>query len=637
MSKLVWHFQTSGWLDLLWSLWLPIIIGVTLYYSSYLPIFIRVLVHKMFVPPWQAPLKPEHQHDLLVLMPTLLRKRSELTGLQRAIESVLNNGYPGRMYLCASIDNAGAQPELYAELERWIDNYQTHPLATLLVAGAPVRVGKAMAIENGVNRVKRAVALGELEEFPTLVMSMDADSVLGEAAIERLVQRITHRGSVLRQRPMIAAANVCVAKDHYWKGWRGFFSIRGQLALQVSREYMTSISLARNNWRMIPVTSVAGALYCTWSDLFLQGPHYAGFMTKLRFRDWLRWWFGCGAPSLAKSTADPLPEAMTGPGDDTWMAWLALSARWKDGKPCLELPRTPLHALFGMIRAWVFRPIGYVANARVYTSTPTTFRGLFRQRVRWNSSRIWLLNRFGWSSFFHWSLGATVYLDIAILMVIHTAILFALFLLPMGAAPSQWLALFIIANLFYMSVRAMGTILAMMQDNDVRGQWHKLLALPLSGPYHIVFNIFTTIKGLIQDLFLNGVNTNFAPESTLIKAGVGRVALLYRFRRLARLTLRSAMYGDVPMGTFWFGWHETEWTTDGYTGWTDPSARPIPARQRRAARRAERRATRRRAAVAGRVQPARPRAVQPVRARFGRLIEAEDVGVAFRHQGKRAA
>ena len=575
MDKLVWHFQTSSWLELLGVLWLPIVIGVLLYYSSYLPIFVRAVVHKLISPPNQT-LAKENQLGLLIIMPTLLRRDGELEGLKNAVNSVLSNGYPGNLVLCPAIDEANATPRLFAELRRWIAEMTPPRGSKVLLAASRVRVGKAMAIEAGVNRIHKAVASGEIPEFPPLVISMDADSRLGEAAIERLVTRITHRGRFLGRRPMIVAANICVSKDHYWKDWQNYFTVRGQLALQVAREYMTSISLARNNWRLLPVTSVAGAMYCTWSELFLKGPRYAGFMTTLRFRDLVRWWLGGGAPSFARSTCEPLPEAMTGPGDDTWMAWLALSSRWKKGRITLELPHTPLHALAGMFRAYFFRPVAYVSNARVYTRTPTTFRGLFRQRVRWNSSRVWLLCRFGWSSFFHWSLGATVYIDIAVLLVIHTAILLGVLLLILMGGPSHWLALFIIANLFYAVVRGVGTVLAMMQDNDFRGQWHKLLALPLSGPYHIIFNIATTIVGLIKDLFLFGVNTGFAPESTLIRAGTGRVALGYRLRRVVGLTVRSAIYGDVPFGRFWFGWHETQWTQDGYHGWTDPAARRKP-------------------------------------------------------------
>jgi hypothetical protein len=52
------------------------------------------------------------------------------------------------------------------------------------------------------------------------------------------------------------------------------------------------------------------------------------------------------------------------------------------------------------------------------------------------------------------------------------------------------------------------------------------------------------------------------------KSGCERVALLFRVRRLLALSVRSVLYGDVPLGSFWFGWHETAWTPNGFEGWT---------------------------------------------------------------------
>ncbi|MCB9561944.1 MAG: hypothetical protein H6709_13600 [Kofleriaceae bacterium] len=582
MDKVIWHLRSAGGVELVGSLWLPLVVGLTLYYSSYLPILVRALARKASAPRPLPALDPGVGHDLLVVLPTLLRRRDELLGLQRAITSILDNGYPGHLVVCPAIDHAAYAPHLVRDLEAWLARRRPRADVTILIATRDARGGKAMAVEAGVAAVHAAVARGELAAFPTIFVNMDADSELGDHALRLLAARLTRRGRLSRRRPMIVASNVTVGKEVYWHGWRGFFTVRGQLALQVAREYLTSISLARNNWRVIPVSGVSGALYCTWSELYLAGPRYAGFVGTLRRRDWVRWWLGGGAPSLARSTAAPVPEAMTGPGDDTWMAWLALSARWRAGRICLELPRTPLHALVELIRSYVFRPIAYAADARVFTSTPTTIRALFKQRVRWNSSRIWLLHRFRGSMWFHWSAGAVVYLDAAIVLVMHGMILAGLLLWPLAERPQQWLAMLLIANVAYGIVRAGATLLAMIQDDDVRGQWHKLLALPLSGLFHLVFNILTTAVGLVQDLLLFGVNTGFSPEETLIRAGTGRVALAYRVRRAALLTVRSAIHGDVPFGRFWFGWGETPWTPDGYRGWTDPRARrPAVALRRR--------------------------------------------------------
>jgi len=576
VEKLLWHFRTASSIEMLGPLWLPLVVGLALYYSSYLPIFVRAIARKLQPRHLDAPLPPADRLDVLVVLPTLLRNRGELIGLERAIGSVLDNGYPGRLVVCAAIDDTGAAPYLVGELERWIAAQARGPAVRLMVAGTPARAGKSMAIEAGVAAVRAAVERGELAAFPPVFINMDADSELGDRALERLVQRLTRRGRWSRQPPMIVASNVCIRPAHYWQGWAGLLTVRGQLGLQVAREYLTSISLARNNWRLIPVTAVSGALYATWSELFRQGPRYAGLLQTLRLRDWIRWWLGGGAPSLARSPARAIPEAMTGPGDDTWIAWLALSARWHRGRISLELPMTPLHALVELVRSYLFRPIAYEPAAKVFTATPATIRALFRQRVRWNSSRIWLLGRFGWSLGFHWSAGAVVSLDVAILVGLHVGAILAMLLWPLADRPAQWLALLVTINVAYALVRTGATLLAMLQDDDLRGQWQKLLALPLSGPYHLVFNVASTAVGLVQDVLLFGVDTGFAPESTLIRAGTGRVALLYRLRRAFLLALRSVVHGDVPFGSFWFGWHETPWTPNGYHGWTDRSARRPP-------------------------------------------------------------
>jgi hypothetical protein len=34
------------------------------------------------------------------------------------------------------------------------------------------------------------------------------------------------------------------------------------------------------------------------------------------------------------------------------------------------------------------------------------------------------------------------------------------------------------------------------------------------------------------------------------------------------LAARSVLVGDVPFGKFWLGWRETQWTPNGYEGFT---------------------------------------------------------------------
>ena len=82
-----------------------------------------------------------------------------------------------------------------------------------------------------------------------------------------------------------------------------------------------------------------------------------------------------------------------------------------------------------------------------------------------------------------------------------------------------------------------------------------------------------TEQGLVSTVILDEgiagpVLDKFAPEATLIKGATSRIALGFRIRRFYGLCVRSVIVGDVPLGAFWFGWHKTKWTPNGYEGWT---------------------------------------------------------------------
>ena len=440
MESVLWFFHTSGGSEFLGVLWRPILVGLALYYSAYLTIFARLLWRYARWGRSCSPLPVVPLPPALAVLPTLLRTQQHLAGLQKAVRSMLGNGYRGNLVVCASIDDAGAAPHLVRELDGWVAGLAAPANVTVVVARNPVRRGKAMAIHAALKKVMRLSSRGRLPA-PTVFFNMDADSELGEDALNRLATRLTTPGRVFGQRPMIVGANVCVPRRHYWTGWRGFFTVRGQLALQVAREYMTSISLPRNNFGVIPGNGVSGALYCTWTQLMLDGPRYAGLATRLGARDWVRWWLGGGAPSPYAAGAAPLPEAMTGPGDDTWIALLAMAARWRNGRVDVRLPPTPFHALVDLVRTFFQRPIAFEPHAVVNTATPTTIRGLFKQRRRWNSSRIWGLQRLFWSMCFRWSVGAVSFLKVGLVVAQHGLVLVGLMLLPLAQRPSGWLAL----------------------------------------------------------------------------------------------------------------------------------------------------------------------------------------------------
>lgn len=580
MDKLAWFFHNHGGQELLARFWLTLLVGFVLYQSNYLQILVRVIVERGWRPPGPR-LAPGECPDALLVLPTLLTRDAELDGLRRAITSVLANGYPGGLVICAAIDHADRARGLVRRLQTWVARLELPAAVEVLVAPTPRRVGKAMGIEHALDVLRGQIARGERRGWPAVLFSMDADSEVTPGSLERISARLMQPRRWSGERPLIVPANLGVRPAHSWRGWRHFFTVAGQLSLQVAREFTVTCSLNRHNqFRILPVLGVSGALYGTWTELYLHAPRYGAFMKSLRVRDWLRWWLGAPPPSYAAFDGS-CPEASIGPGDDTWIAWLAISARWNAGRIDLELPPTPWHALVRAVRAYLVRAVAFEPEARVYTSTPTKIRALYKQRIRWNSSRVWLSARFGLSLFYKWQLGAVVLLEILLVLGFGSMILLFFLLLPFVRADDHWLGYMLVAAVAGFLVRSGATVLGMLQERELPHRWHKLLALPLSGIYSLVFNISTTMLGYAKDLLGFGLNTGFAPEETLERSGTGRLALAYRLRRLVLVAWRALRHGDVPPGGFWFGWNETPWTPSGYTGWTNPARKSPPVQPRR--------------------------------------------------------
>lgn len=571
METLLWSIANADAVEILGTLWRPFLISMVLYFSGYFAVWFQTLARIARITPPFRGLSKSEAVDVLLVIPTLLRSASDLDDLRDAAGTVLSNGYPGKVVLVMAIDGSEDQPTVVDDLERWAASAK-HRM-TILVARVPQRSGKGVAVAAGLARAEQAVWTGEISSLPPVFFNMDADGVLAPRAIERMVAKLVRPGWLTGQRPMIVASNVLVRREHYWDGMQKFFTMRYQLALQVAREYMTSISIARNNRGLLPVTGVSGALYATWTELHAMQAKHASFMMSLRRRDLAKWWIGAPPPSFAAYRGAPNVAATAGPGDDTWIAWIAMAARWRGDRIDLELPRSPLHAFGRLVRSFFVRPIAYDPLARVYTATPTTVRALFKQRVRWNTSRTFLLSRFGRMPMFSWDLGFWVITDLLMLIWIHSVILVALVGWPFAKRPAAWLSIVALAYAFEFLIRAFATMLAMIQDHDVFGHRHKLLSLPLSGVFHLVFNILPTIVGFVQDFLGFGVNTHFAPEETLAASNVGRLALAYRITRCAKLSVRAMVHGDVKPGWFWVGWEATPWTANGYAGWTNKANR----------------------------------------------------------------
>jgi hypothetical protein len=293
-------------------------------------------------------------------------------------------------------------------------------------------------------------------------------------------------------------------------------------------------------------------------------------MQSLRFVDYLRWWMGHAPPKFSASDAKPLPEALTGASDDTCIAFLASIASWQGGKLSWDAARTPLHALGRLFWShFVERSHDYEPEARVYTYTPSTMKGLWIQRVRWNASRFECAGRFWRAFWFHWEIGFPVGAHLS--LVLHTVVEMTVYYVLL---PYYWLGTSNAAYAYLLGYAgqtiaySLYTFMALAMDREYRKYWRVAFCLPFASLYAITINFFGCVYGVARDLVFFGNKTNFAPEWTLMKSQCERVAILFRVRRLLALSVRALVRGDVPLGTFWLGWHETPWTPSGFEGWT---------------------------------------------------------------------
>jgi hypothetical protein len=332
--------------------------------------------------------------------------------------------------------------------------------------------------------------------------------------------------------------------------------------------YQPLTNVGRYNVRALPVTGVPGAFYCTWSELFLAIPRFMGYTRTLRTRHWLGWWLGIDPPKFSATRVEPLPELVAGDTDDTVTAYVATIARYDNGAFTFDPPRSPLHAFASMLRTlFVDRPIQYEPLARVYTSSPTTIKSLFRQRKRWNSSRIELTQRLWPALGYHWSLGLPAMLVQGLLARSFVVGVLAYVYIPFFLFRAHLVTGFLLG--YACQVLVFGTItLAALLIGGEGKYWRIALALPLVPIYNFVFNWVPAAIGAACDVLLFGNVTGFSPECTLKRGRSTRIALLFRVRRAFLLLLRSVTCGDVPFGAFWFGWGETPWTPSGFDGWT---------------------------------------------------------------------
>ena len=222
----------------------------------------------------------------------------------------------------------------------------------------------------------------------------------------------------------------------------------------------------------------------------------------------------------------------------------------ENGRFEANFPRTPIHALGAFLLQYFSRPVAYDPLAKVYSKTPTTVKALFKQRLRWNSSRMQDLMRHGPSLLYHWQSGIPLLASTVLVFVAVTMFAMTPFALLRGARfPAPAMAFGVLAFLGYLTTRLTSTVAGLLISDSPWCEWIKLLPLPLSVPYHIVFNTVTLLIGYYRDAFGFGEPTTFAPEATLLRSNLTRFALAYRVRRAFWLTVRSAVFGDVPFGS----------------------------------------------------------------------------------------
>jgi hypothetical protein len=570
MESLFWSFRTLDSFQLAAPILLNLLICFTFFQSDRILLLVRSVVRSVLGRP--DAFRPGGRGERpsgLVIIPSLLRDEEELNAITTTVASCATNGYPEDLVIIASVDGITEHPNLVAKLEAWVKAQSFPEHVSVFVSGTPTRLGKMMAVEAGVSFMKALVASRSYPTMPTVYFSIDGDGTLGPHALELLAARLTTPHPITGNLRRVVSGKICIRPDLLWRGWGAFFTVQGQIYIQVAREFLVS-NVARYNWKFSPKIGIPGALYCTWSELLVEAPRFMGFMQTLRVVDWLKWWAGYPPPKFSESTAPALPEALTGASDDTCICFIASLASWKNGRLSFDAARTPLHAFGRLVFQYIFeRSHDYEPEARVFTFTPSTIKGLFVQRVRWNSSRVECGGRFWRAFWYHWEIGLPVSAHLALLLNTVFNVGFYYVVLPYYALGSSRAALgFLLGYCAQTLAYSVFTVLSLMIERDYRRYWRVLLCLPLASLHCIVINCAGCVVGVTKDIFLFGNTTKFAPEWTLMKGRCERIALLFRARRFVLVCLRSALRGDVPLGAFWAGWTETPWTPSGFEGWT---------------------------------------------------------------------
>jgi len=571
MDTILWRLHDS--MHLAWVVIFALVVSLCLLNVHYIPVVFRTAFRRLVS--GNSSHTPKNMGNCptgLVIIPSLLRNEEDYTAIIATVESCASNQYPNDLYIIVSIDGKNENQKLFAQLANWLDSRSYSNTVKLHLTYDEVRRSKMMAIDRGAQYMKALVASGAVSSFPTIYFSIDADSILSEQALNRMASQLNTPHPITGNKRRTIAGTPMVHSHVLWQGWRSFFTIENQIYLNVARMFMMS-GVARSNLGVIPYIGVPGAIYATWSEILLDAPKFMGYIRSITFIDWLRWWVGIPLPTFAESSAEPIPQLLTGNTDDTSMAVVISISTWQDNRFVLELPRSPLHAFGRLLRSWfIERTHNHDPESKAYTYVPPSIKGLWLQRKRWNSSRIELNLRFSKAFLFCWDTGFPFMFQLSIVGIIFFRVLLTYVIIPFvifGEASNVFYCLMVGMTLSFICNLIL-TLTALAMDTERRRYWAVLLALPTAGLFSLVFGATVGIWGFMKDVLWKGNNVKFTPASTLITGGSQRIAIAFRVQRFLSMCIRSLRYGDVPFGLWWGSWYErVPYVRNGYADWSN--------------------------------------------------------------------
>lgn len=570
MDSLIWAIKNQDALSTGFHFIVIFLLGYILFQSDFLFLVIAWLGRLAFGKADSFVSGGKFCPDGLVVIPSLLRNSDDYEAIIAAVDSISNNKYPSKLVIIVSVDGKSEQPKLYNKLVAWHESYSYPDNVYAYVTGTKDRHGKMMAVHAGAEHMKFLIEEGQHDKFPEVYFSFDADGILSVNSFERLAVKLATPHRFTKNPRRVVAGKMLIRKELIWNGWDKFFTVKGQIYLQVASQFIKAC-VARYNWRIVPKIGLSGVLYATWSDVLIQAPNYMGFLHSIKWIDCFKWWLGFSPPLFSRSNAEPLPEALTGATDDTSMSFLIMVAHWKNDKLSFDAPRTPIHALWRLFRELVIeRSHDYEPEARVYTYTPSTIKGLWNQRIRWNSARIECSMRFTKTLLFHFELSFVVLYQFVFFMKSVAVNVVYYILIPYMLIKGQGVfVMTVFLYLFYTVSTLIYSGMALILEKEWKYYWRILLCSPFTAVYSILINTMTQVYGSLRDIVFFGNRVLFVPEETLIKGKTTRPAILYRLCRFFKMCIRSIRYGDVPLGIWWLGWREHHpYVENGFKGWT---------------------------------------------------------------------